>query len=452
VPQVLDSPAAILSAPPPEFLAAAELLAAREPDSAWRREARPEQLPPPGDWFIWLILGGRGMGKTWTGARWLAEQAQSTPGDYAVIGRSEQDTRETCLEGGSGLLGALGLRRDSREYRRGTGQIRLANGSTIFAYSAESPESTRGPNLSGVWCDELAAWRFLTQMWDETLMPAVRIGDPHVVVTTTPRPVPLLRELVSRDDGSVVITRGTTFDNAEHLSARALAEFRRYEGTRIGRQELLGELLDDVEGALWHRELIEPYRVARLDRGHLVRVAVAVDPAVTAGERSDETGIVVCAVDRDGRGYVLDDLTCKLPPDGWARQVVLAREKWGADRVVAEANNGGQLVETVLRTVDPSLPLTLVHASHGKLTRAEPIAAVYEQGKVSHVGSFPELEDQLCTWVPGRSGSPDRLDALVWAFTALQPGRVSVGGPILMRAPSRWPAVRSSIGAGGFAR
>jgi phage terminase large subunit-like protein len=421
---------ATLPAPPPEFLAAADILGAREPDSAWRREARPEQLPPPGDWFIWLILGGRGMGKTWSGSRWLAERAQATPGDYGVIGRSEQDTRETCIEGSSGLLNALGLDRDSPRYRKGVGEIRLENGSIIHTYSAESPQSTRGPNLSGAWCDELASWRFLTQTWHETLIPALRIGDPRVVVTTTPRPVPLLRELVGRKDGSVAVTKGTTFDNAANLSARALAEFRRYEGTRIGRQELLGELLDDVEGALWSRELIETSRVASIEREALLRVVVAVDPAVTAGENSDETGIIVAGIDRDGQGYVLEDLTCRLPPDKWAQRVVRAREKWHADRVVAEANNGGQLVESVLRTVDRSLPLKLVHAATGKLPRAEPIAAVYEQGKVAHVGSFPELEDQLCTWIPGQGTSPDRLDALVWAFTELAPGRV-----VVVRAP-----------------
>jgi len=404
---------ATLSAPPPEFLAAADLFAARTPDSAWRREARPEQLPPEGDWFMWLILAGRAWGKTWTGARWLAEQAMNTPGDYGVIGRSEQDTRDTCIEGRSGLLGALGLRIGSREYRRGTGQIRLANGSVIYSYSAESPESTRGPSLSAVWCDELAAWRFLAQTWTGTLLPAVRIGDVQVVVTTTPKSVPLLREWLSRDDGSVVITRGTTFDNAENLSPRALAEFRRFEGTRIGRQELLGELLDDVEGALWDREMIESSRVAKVDRKELLRVVVAVDPAVTAGEHSDETGIVVAGIDGDGQGYVLDDLTCKLPPDGWARKVAHAYAKWGADRIVAERNQGGQLVEGVLRTVDSSLPITLVHAHEGKVLRAEPISALYEQGKVHHVGAFPELEDQLCTWVKGQSASPDRLDALV---------------------------------------
>jgi len=424
---------ATLSAPPPEFLAAAKLLAEREPDSAWRREARAEQLPPTGSWFIWLILGGRGFGKTWAGSHWLAEQAQATPGDYAVIGRSEQDTRETCIEGSSGLLRALGLQRSSPQYRRGTGQIRLSNGSTIYAYSAESPESTRGPNLSGAWCDELAAWRFLSQTWDEALMPALRIGDPRVVVTTTPRPVPLLRELVSRKDGSVVITRGSTFDNAAHLSARALAEFRRYEGTRIGRQEIMGELLDDVEGALWTRELIEPARVSKIDREALVRVVVAVDPAVTAGPKSDDTGIVVAGIDKDGKGYVLDDFTCHLPPDKWAKRVMAARLKWKADRVIAEKNNGGMLVESVMRTVDPSMPITLVHASIGKAPHAEPILAVYEQAKVAHVGAFPELEDEMCTWVPGSRTSPDRLDALVWALSELSPGRVKVSAPVAFR-------------------
>jgi predicted phage terminase large subunit-like protein len=196
-----------------------------------------------------------------------------------------------------------------------------------------------------------------------------------------------------------------------------------------------------VAGALWSRALIVPQHVAEVERSHLVRIVVAVDPAVTAGEDSDETGIVVAAVDRDGQGYVLDDLTCRLPPDGWARQVVRAGEKWGADRVVAEANNGGRLVETVLRTVDPSLPLTLVHASRGKLTRAEPIAALYEQGKVRHVGGFPELQDQLCTWVPGAPDSPDRLDALVWALTELRPGAATVSAPIFTKKRSRWAPV-----------
>ena len=239
-------------------------------------------------------------------------------------------------------------------------------------------------------------------------MPALRIGRPQVVVTTTPRPIPLLRELVDRDDGSVVVTRGATFDNEANLSRQALAELRRrYEGTRIGRQELMGELIDDVEGALWNRELIEPDRVKDIERGRLVRIVVAIDPAVTAGEDSDDTGIVVAGLDRDGQGYVLADLTCHLPPDAWARRAVQALNRWRADRLVAETNDGGALVETVLRTIDSSLPLTLVHASRGKLTRAEPIAALYEQGKVHHVEpSRARRRTSLCTWVPGVSASP----------------------------------------------
>jgi phage terminase large subunit-like protein len=426
---------------PAAFLAAADLLDEGEGTSAWRREARPAQLAPEGDWFVWLIMAGRGWGKTRTGSEWLASRARFVPGDYAVIARSSQDLRETCLEGQSGLLRALGLSFDSHEYNRATGQIRLPNGSNIYAYSAERPERVRGPNLSGAWCDEIAVWRY-PQTWTETLVPALRIGDPQVVVTTTPRAIPLLREMLEREDGSVVVTRGATFDNEANLSSAALAELRRrYEGTRIGRQELEGELIDDVVGALWSRALIEPQRVAEVERSSLVRIVVAVDPAVTAGEDSDETGIIVAAVDGEGQGYVLDDLTCRLPPDGWAKRTVHAYEKWNADRIVAEANNGGALVETVLRTVDTSLPLTLVHASRGKLTRAEPIAALYEQGKIHHVGGFPELEDQLCTWVPGASDSPDRLDALVWALTELAPGAVTLSAPIFTTKRSRWAPV-----------
>jgi phage terminase large subunit-like protein len=433
------------AAPPPEFLAAADLFAARTPDSQWRREARPGQLQPDGDWFVWLIVAGRGWGKTRTGAQWLAEQALAQAGDYLVVGRSEQDTREVCVEGRSGLLQALGLQIGSPAYARGTGQIRLENGSVIYSMSAESPERARGPNLSGAWCDELAAWRFTDALWHETLMPALRIGDPRVVVTTTPRPVPLLRELLSRDDGSVVVTRGSTFENAANLSRNALDELkRRYEGTRIGRQELLAELLEDIEGALWSRELIDPYRVETIDRKELVRIVVAVDPAMGAG-KGDETGIIVAGIDGDGHGFVLDDVTCRLPPDGWARAVAGAYERWHADRIVAEVNQGGRLVETVLRTVDPGLPITLVHASHGKATRAEPIAAVYEQGRVHHVGAFAQLEDQLCTWVPGRASSPDRLDALVWALTELKPGaRATLRGEFFTATPqpSRWGLLR----------
>jgi phage terminase large subunit-like protein len=235
----------------------------------------------------------------------------------------------------------------------------------------------------------------------------------------------------------VVTVRGSTWENKDHLSPDALAELkRRYEGTRLGRQELEGELIEDIEGALWTRALIEPNRVTAIDRSRLVRIVVAVDPAATA--EGDETGIVVAGVDRQRQGYVLEDLTCQLPPDQWARRAVSALKKWKGHRLVAEANNGGQLVATVLNTISPSLPLKLVHASRGKITREEPIAALYEQGKVHHVGVLDLLEDELCSWVPGMA-SPDRLDALVWALTELSPGSLAtVGAPIFVTSPSRW--------------
>ena len=237
---------------------ALELLRPETAPWGWERDARPEQLPPPGEWFVWLIMAGRGWGKTRTGAEWLAREAQSHPGlNYAVVCRSRPDTRAVAIEGPSGLLVALGLSRDCKQYNRSTGEIWLDNGAVIRSYAAESPDRLRGPNLAGAWCDELAAWRY-EEAWTEGLMPALRIGDPRVVVTTTPRRTRLLKDLLARDDGTVFLTRGSTFDNHANLSAAALQELkRRYEGTRLGRQELEGELIEDVEGALWTRDMLE---------------------------------------------------------------------------------------------------------------------------------------------------------------------------------------------------
>jgi predicted phage terminase large subunit-like protein len=239
------------------------------------------------------------------------------------------------------------------------------------------------------------------------------------MVTTTPRPLPLLRELLKAP--TTIVRRGSTFDNAANLAPSALAEFRaRYQGTRLGRQELYAELLDDVPGALWTRAMLDDNRVKVTP--DLTRVVVAVDPAVSSGEGSDETGIVVCGAGAAGHYFVLADRSCRASPDAWARRVVAAFDEYRADRVVAEKNQGGAMVESTLRTVRASLPITLVHASRGKLTRAEPIAALYEQGRVHHLGAFPELEDQLCTYAPGTAKSPDRLDALVWALSELSAG------------------------------
>lgn len=387
--------------------------------SRWRSNARPGQLPPDGDqWNVWLILAGRGYGKTFTGAGWLIEQATTEPGEYAIFAPTARDIRVVCIEGPkSGMLDMMppGL---LRQYNRTTHELRLHNGSVIHGVTAEKPDRARGLNLSGAWCDELSSWQY-PATWYEGLIPALRIGDhPRVVVTTTPRPVSLVRELLKRTDGSVAVTRGSTYDNAANLSATALTELRaRYEGTRIGRQELYGELLEDVEGALWTIDHID--RLRRPVPKDLTRVVVAIDPAGGSLEHNDETGIVVAARGTDGDGYVLDDQSGRYTPNGWASRAIAAYDRWHADRIVAERNYGGDMVEATLRSAGFRGHIEVVTASRGKRQRAEPIAAFYEQGRVHHSATFPELEDQMATWLPDSGTSPDRMDALVWALTDL---------------------------------
>jgi phage terminase large subunit-like protein len=270
-------------------------------------------------------------------------------------------------------------------------------------------------------------WQYPYETWTEGLAPALRIGDrPRVVVTTTPKPIKLLRDWTTRTDGSVHVTRGSTFDNSRNLSETALVELRaRYEGTRTGRQELYGELLDAAEGALWNRQWIEDTRI-RLDQlPPLYRIVVAIDPAVTSGEDSDETGIVTAGASADGQFYVLSDDTLRSTPNEWGKAAVEAFRKWKADRIIAETNNGGDMVIMVLQQVDRNIPVTKVHATRGKRVRAEPISALYEQYRVHHVGAFPQLEDQMVMWTPDSSDSPDRLDALVWALTELKDNAVA---------------------------
>lgn len=390
--------------------------------TGWFPRGRPTQRRPAGDWNVWLILTGRGWGKTRTGAEDLVDAAITDPGDYAVVAPTFGDVRDVCVEGPSGIIAVLARRCIAHNWNRSLGEIHLANGSRIKAGSADEPDRWRGWNFRGGWCDELGAWR-RPDAWTQLRL-ATRIGDrPRLVVTTTPRPTRLVTELAQRDDGSVFVTRGSTWDNAENLSPAALDELRlRYEGTRIGRQELEGELLLDTPGALWSLAQFDTpgFRVALDDVPDLVRVVTAVDPAVTSGEDSDSTGIVTAGIDHTGDLWVLADDTCRLSPDGWASAAVGAMDRWGADRIVAEVNNGGDLVESVLRAVDRSVPYRKVHASRGKRVRAEPVAALYEQGRVHHVGVLADLEEQMCQWTPdGVQGSPDRLDALVWAITDL---------------------------------
>jgi phage terminase large subunit-like protein len=389
----------------------------------WELLRRPEQTPPPGDWLTWLILAGRGWGKTRTGAEWVQDNVKRY-GRWMIAGRTSGDLRDIMIEGESGILR---IARDGNRpaYEPSKRRLVWPNGAVAVLRSADEPEGFRGLQAEAVWADELAAWEY-PEAWDQ-LQLGVRLGPrPRQVVTTTPRPTRIIRELVG--DSGTVATRGSTYDNRANLAPDFFRQIvSRYEGTRLGRQELHAEILDDIPGALWTRDLIRVFPPPRILRHgelelDLTRVVVAIDPAVTSGEDSDETGIVVAGLDVSGRGHVLADRTCRLSPDGWAKRAVAAYRDFGADRVVAEVNNGGELVESVIRTVDPNVPYTAVHASRGKRIRAEPVAALYEQGKVTHAEVFPELEDQLCTFTPESGESPDRLDALVWAITHLMLG------------------------------
>ena len=392
----------------------------------WQKTARDSQLTPPrdiyGDYNIWLILAGRGWGKTRTGAMDTILYALRNPEvQVAVVTPTFGDIRRVAFGGVSGILKFLPkecmMDGRGRGYNASASEINLYNGSKIMGFSATEPDRLRGPQFHRAWCDELAAW-FYPETFDQ-LMFGLRLGDnPQCVITTTPKPSPIIRNLMKRK--GIVITRGSTFENEANLAPAALDQLReKYANTRLGRQELYAEVLDDTEGALWSYGMLDKTRIEETALPDLSRVVVAIDPAVTSGEDSDETGIVVAAQGQDGRYYVLDDVSAKMTPDGWGRLAIDQFYKYEADRIVAETNNGGDLVERLLRNIDNTVPYTPVSASRGKMVRAEPIAALYEQGKVSHVGVFNELEEQLCTYTIGSRKSPDRLDALVWALTEL---------------------------------
>jgi phage terminase large subunit-like protein len=399
-----------------------ERLTDREAEEAlydWRLWARPNQLAPDGDWTTWLLLAGRGFGKTRTGAEFVrAEVEAGRASRVALVAPTAADARDVMVEGESGIL-AISPPWNRPVYEPSKRRVTWPNGALATLYSADEPERLRGPQHDLAWPDELAAWRY-PETWD-MLMFGLRLGArPRVVVTTTPKPTRLIRELIASP--STVVTRGSTFDNRANLAPAFLDSIvRKYEGTRLGRQELYAEVLDDVPGALWARAMLE-------DAQHtgpvpdLVRVVVAIDPAVTSGEDSDETGIIVAGVGTDGLVYVLADRTCRMSPDGWATRAIVALDEYKADRIVAEVNNGGDLVEATIRTVRRTVPYTKVNASRGKRVRAEPIAALYEQKRVRHLPGLHALEDQMVTFAPeGSDRSPDRVDALVWALTDLNP-------------------------------
>lgn len=363
------------------------------------------------------MLAGRGWGKTRTGAEDAVAFACKYAGSrQAVVAATYADARDTCVEGESGILSIL-PKPCIDAWNRSMGELVLWNGSRMKLFGAEEPDRLRGPQHHRAWADELGAWRY-SETWDQVLF-GLRLGiNPQAVVTTTPKPTKLIRELVR--NATTIVTRGSTYENAKNLAPPALAQLKaKYEGTRLGRQELNAEILEEAEGALWNRTMIEKAWL-RKPLPVMKRIVISVDPAISNKAESNLTGIVAAGLGVDNRGYVLADGSGKFTPDGWATKAVSLFRSLNADRFVAEGNQGGEMVRHTITSVMPNAPVTIVHASRGKYARAEPVAALYEQDKISHAGSFPELEDQMCVWEPlGDLPSPDRIDAMVWAFTAL---------------------------------
>ena len=382
----------------------------------WPLWARDNQIAPPGDWSVWLLMAGRGFGKTRTGAEWVRDRVESgASGRVALVARTPADVRDVMIEGDSGLLSVCPPSNRPR-YEPSKRRLTWPNGAFALAYSSHEPDQLRGQQFNTAWCDELASWEYPRETWNNLAF-GLRVGmSPQCVVTTTPRPIELLRELMDRDD--VHVTRGSTYENRQFLAPTFIRQIERlYQGTDTGRQEIFAELLEEAEGALWRRDWISRAETVP----DLNRIIVAIDPAMSSRPDSDETGIIVAGADEDLRGYVLEDGSGRMSPDEWARRAIDLYDRHSASRIIGERNNGGDLVGTVLKTASGghTLPIRLVTASVGKYARAEPVAALYQQGRVLHAGSFPQLEDQLCTWEPGSSTSPDRMDALVWALSDL---------------------------------
>lgn len=396
-----------------------------EPELLWRYLSLDHQWPEKDKWTTWLILGGRGAGKTRAGAEWIRFLVEGGDDEWrlearavALVAESYADAREIMIEGPSGLRAIAAA--DSRPvYEASRRRLVWENGAVAYCFSAEDPDGIRGFQFDAAWCDELCKWRYPEATWSN-LQLALRLGPkPRQVVTTTPRPMALLKRL--RNAATTFVTHATSYDNHENLSETFFSEIAAiYEGTALGRQELMGELIDDIDGALWTWNLIEAARISAAPP--LERVVVAVDPPASHGPDADECGIVIAGRDGDV-GYVLADWSVKgASPRGWAERVVAAYTEYEADRIVVEVNQGGEMARAVIAQVDAAAAVKPVHARHGKRVRAEPIAALYERGLVRHVGAFPALEDQMTSYL-GYGPSPDRLDALVWALTELMLGR-----------------------------
>lgn len=400
------------------------LLADTLADGGWRAKARPSQLPPAGVWNGWAVISGRGFGKTWVGANWTNELAETGQAKrIGLIGATASDVRDTMIEGESGIL-ATAPAWNRPTYEPSKRRLTWPNGAIGTAFSSEEADRLRGPQHDFLWGDELAAWNDPQATWDMAQF-GLRLGTrPRWLVTTTPRPIKLLKALLAREGIDVVVSRGSTYENAANLAGPFLEAIRaRYEGTRLGKQELHAEVLTDVQGALWTPEMIEGAKITGPVPA-MKRIVVAIDPSGTGGQEDsgDAVGIVVAGLGVDDFGYVLADRTIKASPALWGARAVAAYREFKADRIVAERNFGGAMVQHVIRTIDAGVPYREVTASRGKIQRAEPIAALYEQGRVRHVGNLTDLEDQLAAMTGDGymgEGSPDRADALVWALTEL---------------------------------
>ena len=363
--------------------------------------------------MTWLILTGRGWGKTRTAAEWVNKCARNGAEHIALIGQTVPDVRDTMVKVGPSSILKISHPSFMPKYTPSKRLLEWPNGRVATTYSGDKPDQVRGPSHDFVWIDELAKFQYPDDIWDN-LMFGLREGeDMRIIITTTPRPIPIIKRLVA--DPNTKIVRGSTYENSDNLPKKffdyVLAP---YVGTRLGKQEIEGKILDDNPNALWTRKMIDDNRVSKSPK--LIRIVVAVDPEATSNKESSETGIIVGGISEDGQGYVLSDGTIRGTPDQWGKAVVAEYFKFGADRIVGEVNNGGEMIEYVIKSCDPNVSYKSVRATRGKYTRAEPVSALYEQGKIHHIGFFAELEDQLCEWVPGDK-SPDRLDALVWLIT-----------------------------------
>ena len=396
-------------------------------DYAWNLWARREQLPPDDPWHIWLLLAGRGFGKTRAGAEWVRARAESGQSSrIALIARTPHEAESVMINGESGILDVCPPW-NAPTWEPTKRRLTWPNGAIASVFSSYEPDQLRGPQFDAAWCDELASWQYPQLTWDNLAF-GLRLGpSPKCVVTTTPKPIDIIRELSTRKD--VILTRGSSYDNRQNLPPGYIESIaRRYEGTSAGLQEIHARLLKEADGALWKREWIDDHRVEYVP-DDIYKKTVAIDPAVTFNpRRSDETGIIVAGIGGDLRSsqhekkyYILEDASGVMTPDAWANRVVELARKHDADFITGETNNGGSLIESVIRHAAGGQRIRFkgVHASLSKRARAEPVAAIYEQGRAHHVGTFTQLEDQMCAWTSDSPNSPDRMDALVWAINGL---------------------------------